>query len=126
MINESRKHSAAASRSSARVGAINPLVVVIIAIILLAVVWKLPFTQALVADMFPAEENPGDSKYVLHRAEVDPFRITITENGTIDSLQNSTIVNSVEGTTTIISLVPEGSQVNGPLVEVMSTRSKTI
>jgi hypothetical protein len=39
----------------------------------------------------------------------------ITENGTIDSLRNVTLSNRVEGSTTIISLIPEGSKVNAPV-----------
>lgn len=40
----------------------------------------------------------------------------ITENGTVDSMHNSVLSNKVEGSTTIISLVPEGSRVNAPTV----------
>ena len=72
----------------------------------------------------------GD-RFILKTAESGPFRITITENGTVDSLQNSTLKNHVEGTTTIISLVPEGSKVNAPVesemdgvVEFVDTESK--
>ncbi len=54
--------------------------------------------------------------YVMKLAEKGSFRIVITENGTVDSLRNSTLSNSVEGSTTIISLVPEGSKVNAPVV----------
>jgi len=54
--------------------------------------------------------------YVMKLAEKGPFRIVITENGTVDSLRNSTLSNSVEGSTTIISLVPEGSKVNAPVL----------
>lgn len=40
-----------------------------------------------------------------------PFRITVTERGTLDSLKNAIIASKVEGSTTIISIVPEGSHV---------------
>jgi HlyD family secretion protein len=56
------------------------------------------------------------SQYVSAKAEKAPFRIMITENGTIDSLRNVTLSNRVEGSTTIISLIPEGSKVNAPVV----------
>lgn len=56
------------------------------------------------------------SQYISAKAEKAPFRIMITENGTIDSLRNVTLSNRVEGSTTIISLIPEGSKVNAPVV----------
>ena len=40
----------------------------------------------------------------------------ITVNGTIDSLKNVTLSNRVEGSTTIITLIPEGSKVIAPTV----------
>jgi hypothetical protein len=55
-----------------------------------------------------------NSQYVLKKAEKAPFRIMITENGTVDSMRNAVLSNRVEGSTTIISLVPEGSKVNAP------------
>lgn len=46
-----------------------------------------------------------------------PFRIAVTERGTVDSSQNSTLINTVEGTTTIIWIIPEGKDVKeGELV----------
>lgn len=44
-----------------------------------------------------------------------PFRITVTERGQLDSMQNSTLTNSVEGSTTIIDIVPEGTKVHAPV-----------
>ncbi|MCP4507872.1 MAG: hypothetical protein GY826_15960, partial [Fuerstiella sp.] len=73
-------------------------------------------THDLMASLWPTGEDETPSKYILHKVDVGSFRITITENGTVDSSQNSTLTNSVEGTTTIISIVPEGSRVNGPVV----------
>ena len=57
-----------------------------------------------------------NSQYILKKAEKSPFRIMITENGTVDSMHNSVLSNKVEGSTTIITLVPEGSRVNAPTV----------
>ncbi|MCA9085230.1 MAG: HlyD family efflux transporter periplasmic adaptor subunit [Planctomycetaceae bacterium] len=79
------------------------------------ITWKLPITQELLTKYVKSEVK-DDGRYILHQAKVGPFRITITENGTVDSLRNATLANSVEGTTTIISLVPEGSRVNAPVV----------
>lgn len=56
------------------------------------------------------------SRYILRTAELGPFRIVITENGTVDSLRNATLVSRIEGSTTIISLAPEGSRVSEPAV----------
>lgn len=44
-----------------------------------------------------------------------PFRISVTERGQTDSLHNATLMNQVEGQTTIISIVPEGTVVRDPL-----------
>lgn len=45
------------------------------------------------------------------------FQVTVTEKGTVDSLRNATLTSKVEGQTTIISIVPEGTQVKeGDLV----------
>ncbi|MCR9198455.1 MAG: HlyD family efflux transporter periplasmic adaptor subunit [Planctomycetaceae bacterium] len=64
---------------------------------------------------FSKKSEEVNSKYILKEVKKGSFRITITENGTVDSLQNSTLKNAVEGSTTIISLVPEGSRVQGPV-----------
>lgn len=45
------------------------------------------------------------------------FVVTVTERGTLDSLKNATLNSKVEGSTSIISIVPEGSTViEGDLV----------
>ena len=98
-----------------RSGAIKGLVITAVVIASLVAVWMLPATQALISQYLPDGDKEEDSKYILHTAKSGPFRITITENGTIDSLSNATLKNSVEGTTTIISLVAEGSRVNAPV-----------
>lgn len=75
------------------------------------------FFPEQVSGFFGTEKNAGGSAaWIRRRAEKGSFRIVITENGTVDSLRNSTLSNSVEGSTTIISLVPEGSKVNAPVV----------
>ena len=49
--------------------------------------------------------------------KVGPFEITVTERGTLDSMKNAILASKVEGNTTIISIVPEGTQVKeGDLV----------
>lgn len=40
-----------------------------------------------------------------------PFQVTVTERGTLDSMRNAVLSCKVEGSTTIISIVPEGTHV---------------
>lgn len=88
--------------------------VVAVASVLAAVVFPARIKQ-LFGSLTGAETDAG-AGYILRKAEKGPFRIVITENGTVDSLRNSTLSNSVEGSTTIITLVPEGSKVLAPHV----------
>ena len=53
--------------------------------------------------------------FAVEKVIVGPFRISVTERGQTDSLLNANLINKVEGTTTIISIVPEGTLVKGPL-----------
>ena len=48
---------------------------------------------------------------VLETAKRAPFQITVTEKGTLDSMRNASLKSEVEGSTTIISIVPEGTHV---------------
>lgn len=98
-----------------RRGGAKGIIIFVLLLVSAVVAWKLPATQAWISE-FSSEDVAADSKYILHRAELGSFRITITENGTVDSLRNATLKNAVEGSTTIISLVPEGSRVNGPVI----------
>ena len=61
------------------------------------------------------EQQQDFSKYILEEAKVGPFRITVTEHGELESLHNVTLHNSVEGSTTIISIVGEGTRVKAPI-----------
>ncbi len=57
------------------------------------------------------------SHLVTETVKRGPFRIVVSERGQLDSLKSATITSEVEGTTTIISIVPEGTQVKaGDLV----------
>jgi HlyD family secretion protein len=106
----------AGARRAVRIGSARGIVIVVVALLASVAAWKIPVTHDLIAGLWPADEGEVSSKYILHKADVGSFRITITENGTVDSSQNATLTNSVEGTTTIISIVPEGSRVNAPIV----------
>jgi len=59
-----------------------------------------------------SQQNPD---LVFETVKKGPFNVTVTERGVVGSLKNSTLTNSVEGTTTIISIVPEGTDVHGPV-----------
>src|SRR5262245_54996740 len=48
---------------------------------------------------------------VLETVRRNPFTMTVTERGTLDSLKNAVLASRVEGTTSIISIVPEGTNV---------------
>ena len=51
-----------------------------------------------------------------------PFQIAVTERGTVYSSKNSILTNHVEGRTTIISIVPEGTIVTAPVVSTVGGR----
>lgn len=61
----------------------------------------------------------SDSKeykqFITESVKMAPFRIVVIDQGTLDSMQNSTLTNRVEGSTTILSIVPEGTTVAGPV-----------
>lgn len=64
-----------------------------------------------VSKAFSGSGSSGASRYLLDTAARGPFRITVRERGTVASQKSVTLTSKVEGTTTIISLVPEGTQV---------------
>ncbi|MDP1797080.1 MAG: hypothetical protein Q8K78_06345, partial [Planctomycetaceae bacterium] len=47
----------------------------------------------------------------LERVKRGPLQITVLEKGQLDSARNAVLTSKVEGTTTIISIVPEGTMV---------------
>jgi HlyD family secretion protein len=58
-----------------------------------------------------------NTTYITDLASRGPFRVTVTERGQLDSLNNVTLTSKVKGYTTIISIVPEGTMVKaGDLV----------
>lgn len=108
--------SSAALAATQRAGAAKALVIFGVLAATAAVAFFVPAVRDPLGEFFAGGEEEEATQYILHTADSGPFRITITENGTIDSSRNATMVNSVEGTTTIISLASEGSRVNGPVV----------
>lgn len=54
---------------------------------------------------------------IVEKAKLAPFEILVVERGALDSMKNAVLTSKVEGTTTIISIVPEGKPVKeGDLV----------
>lgn len=54
------------------------------------------------------------ANYILETVQRGPFRVVVAERGVLRSFANSTLANTVEGSTTIIKLVPEGTEVKKP------------
>lgn len=65
------------------------------------------------AKVFPEKED--FTAYSLKVLTRSPFQVSVEAKGTVDSSRNSTLLNNVEGNTTIISIVPPGTLVNSPL-----------
>ncbi|MCA9016079.1 MAG: efflux RND transporter periplasmic adaptor subunit, partial [Planctomycetaceae bacterium] len=58
-----------------------------------------------------------NTTYITDKVTKGPFRVTVTERGQLDSLNNVTLTSKVKGYTTILSIVPEGTMVKaGDLV----------
>ena len=66
---------------------------------------------ASVTQKFFSGRSSAASRYLTETAVRKPFRLTVRERGTLDSLNSVLLSSKVEGTTTIISLVPEGTKV---------------
>ena len=64
---------------------------------------------------------------ITDACKIGPFEITVTERGTLDSMKNAVLSSKVEGATTIISIVPEGTTVKaGDLVCELDSSSLSI
>lgn len=69
-----------------------------------------------VAGFFQPSSDDFDH-LVTEAVKRDVFEVTVTERGAVDSLKNAILTCKVEGATTIISIVPEGTEVkSGDLV----------
>lgn len=63
-------------------------------------------------------------KYVTEKVKKGPLEISITERGSLDSAANVTLVSKVEGTTTIIKIIEEGTTAKKDQVLVELDSSK--
>lgn len=104
------------SHYARRSGKTYPLVLAGILLAGAVTVLAIPATREKVMSLLSRDKQEIGLGYITAKAEKAPFRILITENGTIDSMRNLTLSNRVEGSTTIISLIPEGSKVRAPVV----------
>ncbi|MDA1229299.1 MAG: efflux RND transporter periplasmic adaptor subunit [Planctomycetota bacterium] len=118
--------------AQARAGKSPIIMLLLLAIVVAGTAFVVPYSRDKLFSLMGMNKPTLNSQYILKKAEKGPFRIMITENGTVDSMHNSVLSNKVEGSTTIISLVPEGSRVNAPtvaefdgVVEFMDTQSES-
>ena len=102
------------SQSNRRAGRTLPLLIAASLVVSIAALFLFKGTRDKIMAILGAGDGSVTMDYILRKAEKAPFRIMITENGTIDSLKNVTLSNRVEGSTTIITLIPEGSKVIAP------------
>ena len=107
-------------------------IILLLLLVCAAMVFAVPASRNALMTRAGFNKAVLNSQYVLKKAEKAAFRIMITENGTVDSMHNSVLSNKVEGSTTIISLVKEGSRVQAPtiaefdgVVEFMDSSSET-
>lgn len=80
----------------------------------------LPDVRAALLSPISGLLGPSEDAYdylVTETAKRGTFQVTVTEKGTVDSLRNVTMYSKVEGQTSIIFIVPEGTEVKaGDLV----------
>ena len=92
------------------------MILLLLTVVALVTAYLVPYSRNKLLSAMGMNKQTLNSQYILKKAEKAPFRIMITENGTVDSMKNSVLSNRVEGSTTIIMLVPEGSRVNAPAI----------
>lgn len=81
------------------------------------IVFTVPTVRKTVFSGFSSSSNKKNTTYITDIATQGPFRVTVTERGQLDSLNNVTLSSKVKGYTTILSIVPEGTMVKaGDLV----------
>ena len=79
------------------------------------VVFTVPSVRGRVTGWYGSRSTKKDSRFLTKEAKQAPFRIVVTEQGTLDSLRNATLKSTVEGNTAILSIVPEGVRVFAPV-----------
>ncbi|MBA3314675.1 MAG: efflux RND transporter periplasmic adaptor subunit [Planctomycetaceae bacterium] len=64
-----------------------------------------------VTKAFSGRGSSNVARYLIDTATRAPFRMAVRSGGAVNSLKSVTLTSKVEGTTTIISIVPEGTMV---------------
>jgi len=99
-----------------RRGRISVSLIVVLLVVAAVVALLVPGVREPLFASFGPTPRADTGRYVLHPVTIGPFRIEVTEEGRIDSVRSATLTSNVKGTTTIISIVPEGSMVGLPTV----------
>ncbi len=107
MINDSRNRFVRCGRISVPLLLTSLIVVTVVALLI-------PRVREPIFASFGNTSSVDTGRYVLHPVATGPFRIEVAEEGRIDSVRSATLTSNVKGTTTIISIVPEGSIVGPP------------
>jgi HlyD family secretion protein len=68
-------------------------------------------THRISLPFLSGSEEQRPAHLVVEKVRTAPFLVSVAVQGTLDSQRNGTVTNQVEGTTTIISIVPEGTKV---------------
>ena len=97
----------------------RPIVITVVAVAALMVI------GAIVLKLFVFEEKDPTKEMPTFEVKQGPLRISIIESGTMNAREQVVIKNEVEGTTTILSLVPEGALVKkGDLLWHLTLRQR--
>lgn len=85
-------------------------VLIIALVVVVASVLTIPALRTPLFSAFSSGVKKNTS-YITDKATRGPFRVSVTERGQLDSLNNVTLSSKVKGFTTILSIVPEGTMV---------------
>lgn len=99
-----------------RSGRLSARTLIVFVAIALGTTMLIPSVRKSVVSLLTEQQSLDSSRFVLHPVISGPFRIEIVEEGKVDSVRSATLSSGVKGTTTIISLAPEGSMVDAPAV----------
>lgn len=73
------------------------------------------FRDSLTSQIGAGRNEVDYSVFALETATRGLFRVSLTERGQLDSMNNALLKNQVQGTTTILEILPEGTIVHGPV-----------
>lgn len=64
-----------------------------------------------ISKYFSGSDSGVSKRFLTDIAARKTFRLTVRERGTVDSLKSATVISEVDGSNTIITIVPEGTKV---------------